>query len=90
MENLLANPHTKTIIDIIGWIGGLEVLLAYLLISINKVDARSFFYQFLNATGALLLIINTIYLGAYPSALVNIVWVMVAGYSMGKYHWGKK
>ena len=73
-------------IDIIGWIGGAEVLLAYLLISLNKIDPKTFFYQFLNATGAIFLIVNTVYLGAYPSAAVNIIWVVVAVFSMYKFN----
>lgn len=72
-------------VDLIGWIGGLEVLIAYFLISNKRVSETSLFYHLLNLTGAILLIINTIYVGAYPSAFVNIVWVAVAGYSIWKY-----
>jgi hypothetical protein len=72
-------------IDIMGWIGGLEVLMAYWLISTKRVHETSIFYHMLNLTGAILLIINTVSIGAYPSAFVNIVWVAVAAYSIWKY-----
>lgn len=65
------------LIDIIGWTGGLLVLAAYFLVSLNYLRSDSFFYQGLNILGALLLIINTLYLKAYPSAFVNVVWVAI-------------
>lgn len=81
---------TFNLIDIIGWIGGIEVLLAYGLISSKRVDQTSFIYHLLNLTGAILLIANTIVKGAYPSAFVNIVWVGIAVYSIWKYSVKKK
>jgi hypothetical protein len=72
-------------IDLIGWIGGLEVLLAYALISDKKVNESSIIYHLLNLSGAVLLIINTIAKGAFPSAFVNFVWVGIAAYSIWKY-----
>ena len=68
----------KLFVDVIGWIGSVEVILAYALISSEKVDSKSTLYQFLNLTGAVFLIVNTIYYGAYPSTAINIVWVVIA------------
>jgi hypothetical protein len=67
-------------IDVIGWIGGAMVVLAYFLISSGKTTAKSFFYQFLNLVGSVFLIINTYAKEAYPSAVVNVVWVGIALY----------
>lgn len=63
------------LIDIIGWTGGLLVLGAYFLVSLRYLKTESIYYQVLNIAGALLLIINTLSLKAYPSAFVNVVWV---------------
>ena len=68
----------KLFVDVIGWIGSVEVILAYALISSDKVDSKSTVYQVLNLTGGIFLIINTIYYGAYPSTAINIVWVVIA------------
>ena len=76
--------------DIVGWIGGIEVLIAYFLVSFNKVESKNFYYQLLNLTGALFLIINTIYKEAYPSTFVNVVWVGIAVHSIWKYSVKKK
>jgi hypothetical protein len=72
------------LIDIIGWVGALEVIAAYLLVSLHKVTGKSVVFQLLNLTGALLLIVNTMYLKAYPSAFVNVIWTGIALYSIIK------
>ena len=66
-------------IDLIGWIGSIEVILAYALISMQKVTARNLGYQLLNGTGAVFLILNTLYYGSYPSTFINVVWLIIAG-----------
>jgi hypothetical protein len=74
----------KSIINIIGWIGAMEVLGAYFAVSLKYIEPGTLSYQLLNLTGALLLIINTLSLKAYPSAFVNIIWVGIAIYSLFK------
>jgi hypothetical protein len=71
-------------IDAIGWLGALGVLAAYILLSLGRLEARSFGYQGLNVAGSVLLIINTVYYGAYPSAFVNIVWLGIAVYALAR------
>lgn len=77
-------------IEIIGWIGGFEVLFAYFLISSGKVNSTSMFFQLLNLTGSILLIINTYAKEAYPSTFVNVVWVGIAGTAMIQYYLAKR
>jgi len=54
------------------------VIVAYGLISSDRVTARSRAYQILNASGSVLLVINTVYYGAYPSTFVNVIWLGIA------------
>lgn len=68
----------KLWIDILGWIGSVEVILAYALISNGKVQGKSVSYQLLNLTGSIFLMANTIYYHAYPSSAINGVWMLVA------------
>ena len=68
----------KIIVDIIGWIGSFELVLAYLLVSYERLAASSRSYQWLNLTGSVLLMINTAYYGAFPSTFVNIIWTFIA------------
>ena len=68
----------KLFIDIVGWVGSVEVIAAYGLNSYQVLNSDSMVFQLLNLTGAIFLIINTIYHRAYPSAFINIVWVIIA------------
>jgi hypothetical protein len=70
------------LINVIGWLGALSVLLAYLMVSVGKWEGDSTAYQGLNLLGGVSLIINTIYFGAYPSTFVNLVWVGIAIFTL--------
>ena len=72
----------KLLVDIIGWIGSIEVILAYGLISYHKITAKSMGYQLLNLTGGAFLVINTVYYGAYPSTAINVVWLVIASFAI--------
>jgi len=80
----LCEKYMKLLIDIIGWIGSVEVIAAYGLNSYQKIKSDSLLFQLLNLTGAIFLIVNTIYYSAYPSAFINIVWVIIALLAIGK------
>lgn len=80
----------KLLIDIIGWVGAAEVIVAYGLNSYQKIKSDSLFFQLLNLTGAVFLIINTLYYRAYPSTFINIVWVLIALLSLGRLFFKKK
>ena len=60
------------IIDILGWIGTILFLVAYALVSMKKVEGDSIVYQGMNILAGALLVINTLYLHAYPSAGLNV------------------
>ena len=70
------------VIDIIGWLGAVCVLYAYLMVSTKKLEGNSLHYQAANISGAFFLIINTYYHHAYPSAVVNVIWIAIACYSL--------
>ena len=74
----------KIIIDIIGWIGTILFLVAYALVSAKKVEADSWAYQGTNLIAGILLTINTLYLQAYPSAGLNIAWLLIAVITLGR------
>jgi hypothetical protein len=82
--------NMKLLIDIMGWIGSAEVIAAYGLNSYQKLRSDSMIFQLLNLTGAAFLIINTIYYHAYPSAFINVVWVIIALFAIGKMMLKKK
>ena len=70
--------NTDLIIDILGWIGVASLLVAYGLVSARKLAGDSLQYQILNLSGSALLILNSLFYGAYPSVGVNIAWIAIA------------
>lgn len=81
---------SETFIDAVGWIGGLIVVIAYFMISSGKTTAKSPLFQSLNLIGSVFLIINTYAKGAYPSAVVNVIWVGIALYGFYRIFTEKK
>jgi hypothetical protein len=79
----------ESFINIIGWIGTILYLIAYGMVSAKKVEGDSWFYQGLNLIAGTLLIVNTMYLHAYPSAGLNIAWVAIAILTLGQKVWKK-
>ncbi|MGQ9645838.1 MAG: CBU_0592 family membrane protein [Thermodesulfobacteriota bacterium] len=73
---------TNTLIDIVGWIGAAALLMAYAFVSTRKMEGDSVSYQLLNLGGSVFLMANSYFYGAYPSSMVNIVWISIAVFIM--------
>ncbi len=65
------------LIAVVGWLGAGLLLLAYGLTSIGRLAPEGGRFQTLNLTGALALTVNSGYHGAWPSAALNIVWIVI-------------
>ena len=65
-------------VETIGWIASLLIVGAFALNSFGKIASTSKVYQLANLLGGIFFIINTVYHKAYPSAFVNVVWVIIA------------
>jgi hypothetical protein len=63
------------VMEIVGWIGAVLILAGYGLLSAGKLDARSPAYQWLNVFGAIGFIANSAWHQAWPSAILNVIWV---------------
>ena len=65
-------------VETIGWIASILIVGAFALNSFGKIPATSKWYQLANLVGGIFFIVNTVYHKAYPSAVVNVVWVIIA------------
>lgn len=63
--------------DLIGWLGTLSFIAAYLLLSLGKLKVQQKTYHLLNIFGAAGLIVNAIHLKDYPNIIVNTVWFAI-------------
>lgn len=62
-------------IEVVGWVGALLILGAYILLSTGRLDGRSRAYQWMNVVGAAGFVANSGWNGAMPSAVLNVVWM---------------
>lgn len=65
------------IIAAVGWAGAVCVLLAYLLLLRHSTSADSHLYLTLNFVGSGCLAISTSAAHAWPSAAVNLIWLVI-------------
>lgn len=70
--------------QIAGWTAAAAILGAYALLSSGKLQSRSPLYQWLNVLGAVGFIINSGWNGAIPSVALNVVWLCIAVYALGR------
>jgi len=65
-------------VEIIGWIGAVLIIGAYYLNINGKIKSSSTLYIVSNLLGGIFFTINTFVHQAYPSMIVNIIWVFIA------------
>ena len=74
----------KLLIELTGWTGALMILLAYALLTLQRVNAGSAGYRWLNIVGSAGLVVNSVWNGAFPSAFLNVVWLVITLYSLAR------
>jgi hypothetical protein len=70
------------LINLLGWAGAVALLSAYWLVSTRRTHGASYSYQVLNLIGSVLVLLNSLYYGAYPSVAVNGVWILIGLYAL--------
>lgn len=70
------------VIEIIGWAAAVVILAAYILLSLGKLEARGYTYQWMNVFGAAGFVINSGYNGAIPSAVLNVIWAGIGLFTL--------
>ena len=75
-------PPWPVFIDLLGWAGAAALLSAYWMVSTRRTDGAAMSYQALNLIGSALVLMNSLYYGAYPSVAVNGVWIVIGVYAI--------
>ena len=78
------------ITEIVGWVGMILVLVAYLLISFEKVTSKNSSYHFLNLFGVLGIGINVFVQKAWPVFALEFIWAIIAVISLVKIYLRKR
>jgi hypothetical protein len=71
----------QLMVEVAGWAGALLILLAYLLLSAEKLTGQSLVYQGMNIVGAAGFTINGWWHGALPSASLNVLWLLIGAFA---------
>jgi hypothetical protein len=66
------------ITEILGWYGVVAILGAYALLSFNIIGSESLWYQGLNLTGAIGIVLDAINDKNTQPAVLNIIWAVIA------------
>jgi hypothetical protein len=71
-------------IEIMGWIASVLIVGSYALNITGRLSASSKTYVLANIIGGIFFVVNTYYHKAYPSMIVNVIWVIIAIYMISK------
>lgn len=69
-------------IEVIGWLAAAIILASYVLLSLGRIEARGYLYQWMNVIGASGFVLNSGYNGALPSAGLNVVWAAMGVFTL--------
>jgi hypothetical protein len=70
------------VIAAIGWAGAALLLAAYALVSMKRIAGDGVAFQSLNMAGGAALALNSAVNGAWPSAVLNVIWVAIGAVAM--------
>ena len=68
---------TVVIVNVVGWIGMALLISAYGLVTAGRLPGPGLTFQLMNLVGGGSLMVNSAYYGAWPSAALNLVWVVI-------------
>lgn len=68
----------ELLVEGVGWAGAALILVAYLLVTTERLTGRSALFQWMNLVGAAGFVVNGLWHKAIPSATLNIVWMLIA------------
>jgi hypothetical protein len=75
MISMVAN---LTWFDLAGFIGVLMIVIAYLLLQLDKLPSSSLSYSLLNAAGALLIIVSLVFRFNLSAFIVEVFWLLIS------------
>ncbi len=70
------------IYSIIGWAGMALIIVAYFLLFLKKLKSISKIYNLMNLLGGAGLIVSTFVTKSWPSMALNIIWAVIAFFSI--------
>lgn len=75
---------TITLIDFLGWAGVAFYVAGYLLLTLGWLKSHQYSFHLLNILGAIGLIISSSYHHDVPNLAVNVVWLAIGLFAIGR------
>ena len=72
-------------LDFIGNIGVVVLMIAYLMLQLNKLSSAGLAYSVLNAIGACLIIVSLLYDFNLSALLMEVFWVLISFVGIYRY-----
>ena len=72
------------VVEIAGWAGAVLILAAYGLLTAGRLTSKDASYQWMNVVGAVGFIVNSAWNGAWPSAILNVIWVGIGAVALSR------
>ena len=72
----------QILLTLAGWTGAISAVVAYGLVTMKRISPDSLLFQRLNIVGAGLLSVSASVHSAWPSAVVNVIWVEIGVYAV--------
>ena len=76
--------------DLIGIFGVTLIVIAYILLQVEKMDAKDLSFSILNSIGALMILLSLLYDWNLASFLMEFIWLMISLYGVLKYFKSRK
>ena len=64
--------------DLAGFLGVLLIIVAYLLLQLDKLPSSAPSYSLLNAVGALLIIVSLLFKFNFSAFLIEVFWFLIS------------
>ncbi len=74
------------IVDVIGVSGVIIVVATYMLLQIDKIDAKGFWYSFLNAIGSVMILYSLTYNWNLASIIIEFFWIAISLFGLWKWN----
>jgi hypothetical protein len=81
--------NVSMLVDFAGWVGAVLILAGYGLLTAGKLTSRDAAYQWMNVVGAVGFIVNSAWHAAWPSAILNVIWVGIGVVALVRMGMGK-
>lgn len=84
LSNITNISDICTFSDYVGILGVAIILVAYVMLQVEYLSPKDFSYSFVNLIGSILLLYSLFYHWNLASVVIEIMWMVISLYGIGK------